>query len=386
MRTWRSPSATKPTVDALAARLRAEGVTPDGGPRRTGDGYYECVVRDPEGNRVEIAAAERHEAHEVTVMVGLVVLLVASVAAAQEPASAWPEVTQTARSHGPAGGGRAARSTKRTSRAQLEAIAAAGIGGVEITPIYGARGSEARYIDFLSPRWMEMLAHTTREAARLGLGVDMATGTGWPFGGPAVSAADGSSTLALLDGKLAGKPTDDEGEAGGAGRRGPGARSVFDRRARALPAPVLQGVRRTLPRGKALRAQFHDSFEYYNASWTPALPAVFQEMHGYDIQSYAAAARAASSRSTTDTLSRIKGDYRRTLAKLHLDYVNAWVTWAHAEGFKARNQAHGAPGNLLDLYARRRHSRDRILRPDGAADPGLRGDAVDVSVDPDPPR
>ena len=26
------------------------------GPRRTGDGYYECVVRDPEGNRVEIAA------------------------------------------------------------------------------------------------------------------------------------------------------------------------------------------------------------------------------------------------------------------------------------------------------------------------------------------
>jgi lactoylglutathione lyase len=43
-------------VDALAARLRADGVTPDSGPRRTGDGYYECVVRDPEGNRIEIAA------------------------------------------------------------------------------------------------------------------------------------------------------------------------------------------------------------------------------------------------------------------------------------------------------------------------------------------
>jgi lactoylglutathione lyase len=41
-------------VDALAARLQADGVTPDSGPRRTGDGYYECVVRDPEGNRVEI--------------------------------------------------------------------------------------------------------------------------------------------------------------------------------------------------------------------------------------------------------------------------------------------------------------------------------------------
>jgi lactoylglutathione lyase len=43
-------------VDALATRLRGDGVTPDSGPRRTGDGYYECVVRDPEGNRVEITA------------------------------------------------------------------------------------------------------------------------------------------------------------------------------------------------------------------------------------------------------------------------------------------------------------------------------------------
>ena len=43
-------------VDALAARFQAEGMAPDSGPRRTGDGYYECVVRDPEGNRVEITA------------------------------------------------------------------------------------------------------------------------------------------------------------------------------------------------------------------------------------------------------------------------------------------------------------------------------------------
>jgi lactoylglutathione lyase len=43
-------------VDALAARFIADGMAPESGPRRTGDGYYECVVRDPEGNRVEIAA------------------------------------------------------------------------------------------------------------------------------------------------------------------------------------------------------------------------------------------------------------------------------------------------------------------------------------------
>lgn len=43
-------------VDALAARFRADGTPPLDGPRRTGDGYYECVVRDPEGNRVEVTA------------------------------------------------------------------------------------------------------------------------------------------------------------------------------------------------------------------------------------------------------------------------------------------------------------------------------------------
>lgn len=43
-------------VDALAERLRADGYEVADGPRRTGDGYYECVVLDPERNRVEITA------------------------------------------------------------------------------------------------------------------------------------------------------------------------------------------------------------------------------------------------------------------------------------------------------------------------------------------
>lgn len=43
-------------VNSLAARLSADGFALLDGPRHTGDGYYECVVRDPEGNRVEIAA------------------------------------------------------------------------------------------------------------------------------------------------------------------------------------------------------------------------------------------------------------------------------------------------------------------------------------------
>ena len=60
----------------------------------------------------------------------------------------------------------------------------AGLGGLEITPIYGVKGAEDKFIDFLSPKWVEMLQHTLNEGKRLGLGIDMATGTGWPFGGP----------------------------------------------------------------------------------------------------------------------------------------------------------------------------------------------------------
>ncbi len=43
-------------VDQLTERLRADGFTVVGEPRRTGDGYYESVVLDPEQNRIEITA------------------------------------------------------------------------------------------------------------------------------------------------------------------------------------------------------------------------------------------------------------------------------------------------------------------------------------------
>ena len=87
---------------------------------------------------------------------------------------------------------------------ELEAFAKAGMGGVEICPIYGAKGAEDRFIDFLSPQWMEMLAHTTREAKRLGLGVDMTTGTGWPFGGPMVTPDMASRGLQRISKSVSG--------------------------------------------------------------------------------------------------------------------------------------------------------------------------------------
>ena len=41
-------------VDLLTRRLDQDGYIVVDGPRRTGDGYYESVVLDPDGNRIEI--------------------------------------------------------------------------------------------------------------------------------------------------------------------------------------------------------------------------------------------------------------------------------------------------------------------------------------------
>ena len=49
-----------------------------------------------------------------------------------------------------------------------------------------------------------MLEHTIKEAERLGLGVDMATGTGWPFGGPWVGDEDACKDLVAKTYELSG--------------------------------------------------------------------------------------------------------------------------------------------------------------------------------------
>jgi lactoylglutathione lyase len=41
-------------VSSLTSRLAEDGFEILDGPRRTGDGYYESVVLDPENNRIEI--------------------------------------------------------------------------------------------------------------------------------------------------------------------------------------------------------------------------------------------------------------------------------------------------------------------------------------------
>jgi hypothetical protein len=106
----------------------------------------------------------------------------------------WPSVTNTAKPwtrwwwEGSA-------VNKKDLTWNLEQYQKAGLGGVEITPIYGIHGYEKEFIDFLSPQWLEVFKHTLNESKRLGLGVDLANATGWPFGGPWVKDEDASKTV-----------------------------------------------------------------------------------------------------------------------------------------------------------------------------------------------
>ncbi len=266
---------------------------------------------------------------------------------------------------------------------QLELIAAANLGGVEITPIYGAKGYEERYIDFLSPKWMEMLQHAGREAQRLGLGVDMATGTGWPFGGPWVLPEDSNTKIVRMDGRLGGQPTKMMVKRAAPGGEGlvldPFSPDALNR----YLAPFTKAFA-AFPRG-LVRAQFHDSFEYYDAGWTHELPAVFQRMHGYDIQSFEAELLGGKA-IAPQTLGRVKSDYRETVAHLHLQYLDAWVKWSHEHGFIARNQSHGAPANILDLYGTADVPETELFGSTPFPIPGLRRFDDEVRHDQDLPE
>ena len=71
--------------------------------------------------------------------------------------------------------------------ARLSDFEEAGIGGAEITTIYGAKGWEDKYRDYLTPEWMDLFQFTLDEARRLDIGIDLANASGWPFGGPWVT-------------------------------------------------------------------------------------------------------------------------------------------------------------------------------------------------------
>lgn len=232
----------------------------------------------------------------------------------------------------------------------LAEYAKAGIGGVEITPIYGVKGNDANEIDYLSPRWMRMLKWVQEKGAQLGIETNMATGTGWPFGGPLVPVQE-AATKIVFDkngdfevGKTAQKVK----------RAAPGGEGFvidhFDKDAVAhyLSRFDTAFVNQQVPFPHTF---FNDSYEVYGADWTPRLFEEFKARRGYDLEDYVNVLNKPDSL-RTDGDKRVVSDYRETLAELLLEnFTTQWTNWAHSHGSITRNQAHGSPANLLDVYA-----------------------------------
>ena len=101
--------------------------------------------------------------------------------------------------------------------------------------------------------------------------------------------------------------------------------------------------------GPLPRAQYHDSYEY-QCNWSPNLFGEFERRRGYPLQDRLPELFELAG--TDETQNRVRADYQRTLNDLMLsDFLKPWTEWSRHRGMVTRNQAHGSPGNLLDLYA-----------------------------------
>ncbi|WP_426059826.1 glycosyl hydrolase [Hymenobacter sp. B1770] len=368
-----------------------------------------------------------------------------SLASAQAQAPKWPAITQQNKPwtrwwwQGSA-------VNKADLTHLLTQYQQAGLGGMEITTIYGVKGAESQFIDFLSPKWMDMLTHTLTEAARLGLGIDVAQASGWPFGGPWVTPADASkyvayTTYSVKGGESLNKPVSfiqkpivnaigrkvdlkqlsdpiatnknlqslaldqvrfekplplqalmaysDKGQTvdltskvgadgklswtapagtwtlyalfqGGHGkqveRAGPGGEGdVIDHFSKTATDNYLAYFDKAFKgyNVKPIRAFFNDSYEVDDAqgeaNWTPQMFAEFQKRRGYDLRQHLP---ALFGKAADDENKRVLTDYRETISELLLEnYTKTWGAWAKTHDALIRNQAHGSPANILDLYA-----------------------------------
>ena len=249
----------------------------------------------------------------------------------------------------------------------LSEYAKTGIGAVEITPLYGVKGNESNELQFLSPRWMQALKDVQEIAKSKGIEVDMNCGTGWPFGGPLVPLDEAACKAVFKETVVDGRTvynveigrTKQQVKRAAPGGEG-WVMDHFDRNA----------VRHYLDRFDKAFAEsgvawphtfFNDSYEVYGANWTPTLFDEFQKRRGYDLRQHLpellgkpAVGGQADGKPAVSGLpaDKVLADYRETLSDLLLEnFTQQWVDWAHSHGVLVRNQAHGSPANLLDLYA-----------------------------------
>ena len=236
----------------------------------------------------------------------------------------------------------------------LEDFAGAGFGGMHIIPIYGVKGEESHFISYLSPAWLEMLDYTVQEANRLGLGIDMTVGTGWPFGGAHVTEGDAAKAFSIKNPIKTGDkytleiiPTKQKVK-----RPAPGGEGwVLDHfNATAIDHYFEPFKQAFSSKNYGIRAFYNDSYEVYGANWTPNFLQKFKILRGYDLSEHLDV--LAKDTAITDREKRIWSDYHETLSDILLeDFTKKYVQFSHQFGKIARDEAHGSPANILDLYA-----------------------------------
>ncbi len=304
----------------------------------------------------------------------------------------WPEATQTSKPWTRWWWMNNGVDKENLSR-ELTEFAQMGIGGVEITPIYGVKGEEDRTIEFLSPQFNTIINYTAEEASRLGLGVDLPAGSGWRNGGPFVPREKGLWNIKIEKRKLKSgdkinilKDYQDAACATFLPENGLAEVLEIDKPFLAKTNGTIFVALRIKSRDKVkrpanggegwaidtfneditiwylkefwkrlgiengkIRCFFHDSFEY-TGDFTTDFLSQFETRRGYKLEKYLHA--LDSECRDAELIARVKSDYRQTLSDLVLEsFIQPMTEWANGHQSLNRNQAHGSPGNILDLYA-----------------------------------
>ncbi|MBQ6063486.1 MAG: glycosyl hydrolase family 2 [Prevotella sp.] len=286
-----------------------------------------------------------------------------------------------------------------------------GIGALEITPIYGVQGNEANNIPYLSDKWMEMLRYVEEQGKENDIEISMATGTGWPFGGPWVPIEEAACKVVFVQKDFTGKKVKDLdlsvdekekkyaqlGKVMAFTKTISGERRCFDVTTSVVngkltwKAPKVkkgtnewqviaqyvsrtrQKVKRAAPGGEGWVIDHFDKnavkhyLEHFDKAFARtgvAFPHTFfndsYEVYGANwtptLLDEFAKRRGYRLEENFDLLldgdKKTVSDYRETIADLVLEnFTEQWTEWAHSHGAITRNQAHGTPGNLIDCYA-----------------------------------
>ncbi len=268
-------------------------------------------------------------------------------------------------------------------RMNIQDYARAGIGSVEITPIYGVQNNERNELPFLSAPWMRALQVVEDQGKRDGILVDMTTGTGWPFGGPTTPIEEAAcKAVFIIDTVAVGQPVkkklhphEKEYAHLSVEKRYPLAEGK-EQVVQLYVSRTRQTVKRAAPGGEGWVIDhfdrqavkhylerfdqafastntpyphnfFNDSYEVYGANWTPTLFDEFQKRRGYALEEH-----LRELLGLVDDGNLVLSDYRETLSDMLLEnFSQQWTAWAHEHGVQTRNQAHGSPANLIDVYA-----------------------------------